>query len=301
MYAWRQKAMAPERGRGSIVTVCKKCGAQLRASAALAGKRGKCAQCGTSIAIPLKSDVPQASDVETAPEDETCEKAKPKTIHPLLLAVIAAVVGVVLALIIYMMVAGPSSLLPKELPDRGPAMPDGALQPSGPAPAPAARVDSGGSVSPQTRPGAASLPPVIRLAPPGAPKTPAAPTPKTDPAKADLTVQPGLRRTLEIWDAIHQRLVSVQVTTLPNQEDPKAPPTHAEIKIKREATVPLVLIMKKGIRTFAGSRPGDLSFELPTDMEIDLQTEPETTLVLPLVGRVGAREVDIAPGKKKTR
>ena len=90
----------------TIVTFCRKCGAQLRAPATLAGKRGKCAQCGAAVRIPLKSEPAPAAEAKAD------EKPRQKTMNMPLVCLIAAIAGVLLGLGIYILLPSSSIFLP---------------------------------------------------------------------------------------------------------------------------------------------------------------------------------------------
>ena len=97
----------------TIVTFCRKCEAQLRAPAALAGKRGKCARCGAAVRIPLKSEpAPAAVAQPPAAEAKADEKPRQKTVNMPLVCLIAAIAGVLLGLGIYILLPSSSIFLP---------------------------------------------------------------------------------------------------------------------------------------------------------------------------------------------
>jgi len=121
----------------TIVTCCKKCGTQLRAPAALAGKRGKCAQCGTAIQIPLKSGRAPAAAQPAAAEAKADEKPRRKSMNMPLVCMVAAVVGVALGVGIYTLLPSSSIFLP---PVPAVTKPDAA--PGSSAPAAASPIDN---------------------------------------------------------------------------------------------------------------------------------------------------------------
>jgi len=121
----------------TIVTCCKKCGTQLRAPAALAGKRGKCAQCGTAIQIPLKSERAPATAQPAAAEAQADEKPGRKSVNMPLVCMVAAVAGVALGVGIYALLPSSSIFLP---PVPAVTKPDAA--PASTAPAAASPIDN---------------------------------------------------------------------------------------------------------------------------------------------------------------
>jgi len=156
----------------TIVTFCRKCEAQLRAPAALAGKRGKCARCGAAVRIPLKSEpAPAAVAQPPAAEAKADEKPRQKTVNMPLVCLIAAIAGVLLGLGIYVLLPS-SSIFLRPVPEV--MKPDAALA----SPAPTAAPLSDSSNDP-------SVPSVINLAPketrpaqrPSSRSTPSAPSP----------------------------------------------------------------------------------------------------------------------------
>lgn len=96
----------------TIVTFCRKCEAQLRAPAALAGKRGKCAQCGAAVRIPLKSEPAPAAARPPAAEAKADEKPRQKSVNMPLVCLGAAIAGVLLGLGIYVLLPSSSIFLP---------------------------------------------------------------------------------------------------------------------------------------------------------------------------------------------
>ena len=121
----------------TIVTCCKKCGTQLRAPDALAGKRGKCAQCGTAIQIPLKSERAPATAQPAAAEARADEKPRRKSVNMPLVCMVAAVAGVALGVGIYALLPSSSIFLP---PVPAVTKPDAA--PGSSAPAAASPIDN---------------------------------------------------------------------------------------------------------------------------------------------------------------
>ena len=292
--------MPAESVPNAIVTFCKKCGAQLRAPANLAGKRGKCAKCGAAIRIPLKSEAPPppapgAADQQAAQEKKPDEKPERKSVNMVLVALVAAVVGIGLGLGIYaLFLMGPSgSILPSPpVPQVPQTHPEGA----------------GTSGQPVSPPGEPSVPSVIDLSPNAPPPTkrtaprsgtsptakpPAPPEPK--PRSGFLAPhrgpsRPGYARQVEVWDAIHQGLVSLTVTVYANKT--------VEIKAKREIGVPLVIVIKKGVRPFAASQGAQASVQADRDVFLDLQSNPEAAVTLPLAGEASPKTFTIAAEKR---
>ena len=299
--------MSTQRDAKTIVTFCKKCGAQLRAPAALAGKRGKCAQCGAAIQIPLKSEpVPASASHEPDAEVKPDEKQRTST-NKVLVSLVAAIVGVALALGIYaVFLMGPSgSVLPP------PATPK--IQETNPDAAPPEVT--------ATPPGSdPSVPSVVNLVPRGQTSTKRpAPAPTSNPPRPSppTDMRPGPRsgpgsgfgpprsgpgsssrmggrsgpaRSVDVWDAIHQGLVSITLTVQPNK--------IVEITAKREVQVPFVVVIKKGVRPFATSQAAQIAVQASSDVYIDLSNQSEASVALPQAGQPTVKTLTIAAEKK---
>ena len=302
--------MSAERDAKTIVTFCKKCGAQLRAPVALAGKRGKCAQCGTAIQIPLKSEpVPASANQEPDAEVKPDEKQR-KSTNMVLVSLVAAIVGVALALGIYaVFLMGPSgSVLPP------PAMPKVLETDPDAAPPEPTASPTGGEPS---------VPSVVNLVPKGqTPTRRPAPAPTSNPPRPSppTDMRPGPRsgpgsgfgpgsgprsgpgssgrmgsrpssvRSVDVWDAIHQGLVSITLTVQPNK--------IVEITAKREVQVPFVVVIKKGVRPFATSQAAQISVQASSDVYIDLSSQSEASVALPQAGQPTVKTLTIAAENK---
>jgi len=297
----------------SIVTFCKKCKAQLRAPSKLAGKRGKCAQCGAAITIPLVSEAPPdaAKPDAHAPAKSAPEQAPAKRINMVTFSLLAVLAGVILAVLIYVMfLMGPSgSLLPRApLPRPAPGEP-----PAGsPAVAPTETAVPAKAEAPATNEPA--LPSIIRLGPkesapaPKPPKATASPAPTKGWTPPNAGPQPGRppfgppsgrppgkdpmrshrssSRMVEVSDAIDQGVLSGKVTVLPDKT--------VEITLKREILTPMTLLFREGTKALGG-KGGFVVVSIGKNMTMDLTTSTEATLVLPLAEPTELKSVTIAP------
>jgi hypothetical protein len=306
----------------TIVTFCKKCGAQLRAPAALAGKSGKCAQCGAAIQIPLKSEPVPASASQKPDEKVKPDEKQRKSTNMVLVSLVAAIVGVALALGIYaVFLMGPSgsvlppSPMPKVLeanPDAVPPGPSAAppggepsvpsvidLVPKGQTPTrrrPSGPTSNPPRPSPPTdmRPGPRSGPgpgfgpgSSPRSGPGFGPRSSAGPGPGSG---GRMGSRPSSTRSVDVWDAIHQGLVSITLTVQPNK--------IVEITAKREIQVPFVVVIKKGVRPFAATQAGQISVQASSDVYIDLSSQSEASIALPQAGEATVKTLTIAAEKK---
>ena len=102
--------------------------------------------------------------------------------------------------------------------------------------------------------------------------------------------RPGYAKSLDVWDAIHQGLISVTLTAKPDKT--------VDITAKREMQMPFVVTIKKGIRPFATSATAQISVQAVTDVFLDLRTNAEATATLPLVGEATAKTLTIAAEKR---
>lgn len=306
----------------TIVTFCKKCGAQLRAPAALAGKGGKCAQCGAAIQIPLKSEPVPASASQKPDEKVKPDEKQRKSTNMVLVSLVAAIVGVALGLGIYaLFLMGPSGSVlppppmpkvleanPDAVPPGPPAAPPGdepsvptvidlvpkgqtptRRPPSGPTsnlprPSPPTDVRPGPRSGPGSGFGPGSGP---RSGPGFGPRSSSGPGPGSG---GRMGSRPSSVRSVDVWDAIHQGLVSITLTVQPNK--------IVEITAKRELQVPFVVVIKKGVRPFAASQAGQISVQASSDVYIDLSGQSEASVALPQAGEATVKTLTIAAEKK---
>jgi hypothetical protein len=316
--------MSAERVANTIVTFCKKCGAQLRAPAALAGKGGKCAQCGAAIQIPLKSEPVPASASQKPDEKVKPDEKQRKSTNMVLVSLVAAIVGVALGLGIYaLFLMGPSGsvlpppAMPKVLesdPDAAPPEPTATspggepsvptvinLVPKGQTPTrrtPLAPTSNPPRPSPPTdmRPGPRSGPgPGSGFSPGSGPRSGPGSSPRSGPGPGPgsggrMGGRPSSVRSVDVWDAIHQGLVSITLTVQPNKV--------VEITAKREIQVPFVVVIKKGVRPFAASQAGQISVQASSDVFIDLSSQSEASIALPQAGEATVKTLTIAAEKK---
>jgi len=227
-----------------------------------------------------------------------------------LAAGLAVLAGLILGLVVYLMLPAKSSepYLPR-YPVVGPT----AVTPSPAAPAPPAspaKPPAKPGTPPAAKPPAPStdeepVPTVITLVPggqshsgSGSGKTPGG-SPKTKPGTdaSAQALEPAPVRRLEMWSAIRQGMISLQLTVIPDPDNPKVM-KDVEIKMKREVLAPLIIDIKKGVKAFAGTTPGSIAARAATDIEVDLQSEPESTFTLPVVGKPTVRSLRISPAKK---
>jgi hypothetical protein len=164
---------------GTIVAFCKKCGAQLRAPASLAGKRGKCARCGTAILIPLRSEQPPAA-ARPSHDAKADQKPQRKPLNMPLVCLGAVGVGLVLGLAIYAVLPSSQAFL-SPLPE----VPRADIAPSAAPPAQPAAQAAPADVRSKQPP----LPNVVILTPKGA-KSPERPSWRPNPSQSGPP-QPG--------------------------------------------------------------------------------------------------------------
>lgn len=319
--------MTTEPAQDSIVTFCKKCKAQLRAPAGLAGKRGKCAQCGAAIVIPLKSEAPAAPPAEAAkpaaqpPAAESAAQPPPQRVNMVLMAVLAVLAGLILAVLIYVLfLMGPSGSIlprapvPRSLPAETPAPPPAAVSVN--TDPPAAKAETAATNEPE-------VPSIIRLGPkestpapkPARTAKPPAPTkawtspnagpqpgrppfgppsgrpPSRDAMRGHRSSSSG--RLLEadaLAGAVEQGVVSGKVTVRPDKT--------VEIALKREILTPMSVVFRQGTRAVAG-KGGFVVVAVERDVTLDLSTSTEATTVLPLAEPTNVKTLILAPSAKE--
>jgi len=100
----------------------------------------------------------------------------------------------------------------------------------------------------------------------------------------------GPARSVDVWDAIHQGLVSITLTVQPNK--------IVEITAKREVQVPFVVVIKKGVRPFATSQAAQIAVQASSDVYIDLSNQSEASVALPQAGQPTVKTLTIAAETK---
>jgi hypothetical protein len=222
----------------------------------------------------------------------------------------AVLAGLILGVAVYLMLPtrSPESNLPRTPvphPSITPSLPPPPVSPAKPSPKPVAPP---GDKTPAPPTVEEPMPNIMTLEPTGEPspgarqpghgKTPGG-TPKAKPGTdtSDQAIEPAPVRRLELWSAIRQGMISLQLTVHPDPDNPKVM-KDVEIKMKREVLVPLIVEIKKGVNAFAASTPGSIGVRVAADTEVDLQGEPEVTLTLPVAGKPSVRFLKIGPHKK---